>query len=94
MRGVAALMQVIAIGGSAVRSAARRGALRAPRSATDMSDLPPRKNPGPKSRARFLTVTLIVLALIAVIFIGTNINHVKSEDDRPMGEDRPSPTAR
>ena len=64
------------------------------RSATDMNDLPPRKNPGPKSRARFLTVTLIVLALIAVIFIGTNINHVKSEGDRPMGEDRPSPTAR
>jgi uncharacterized membrane protein YhaH (DUF805 family) len=57
-----------------------------------MSDLPPRGNPGPKSRGRFLTVTLIVLALIVVIFVGTNINHVKTEGDRPMGEDRPSPT--
>ncbi len=59
-----------------------------------MSDLPPRGNPDKKSRGMFLTVTLIVLALIVVIFIGTNINHVKSEDDRPMGEDRPSPTQR
>jgi uncharacterized membrane protein YhaH (DUF805 family) len=59
-----------------------------------MNDLPPRENPGPKSRGRFLTVTLLVLAVIVVIFIGTNINHVKSEGDRPMGEDRPSPTQR
>jgi uncharacterized membrane protein YhaH (DUF805 family) len=59
-----------------------------------MSDLPPRGNPGPRSRARFLTVVLIVLALIVVIFVGTNINHVKTEGDRPMGEDRPSPTQR
>ncbi|MBW6522114.1 hypothetical protein KZ810_01255 [Sphingomonas sp. RHCKR47] len=59
-----------------------------------MSDLPPRGNPDPKSRARFLTVVLIVLALIVVIFVGTNINHVKTEGDRPMGEDRPSPTQR
>jgi len=59
-----------------------------------MSDLPPIGNPGPKSRARFLTITLIVLALIVVIFVGLNINHVKTEGDRPMGEDRPSPTAR
>ncbi len=58
-----------------------------------MSDLPPRGNPDGKSRGRFLTITLIVLALIAVVFIGTNINHVKSRGDRPMGEDRPSPTA-
>ncbi len=57
-----------------------------------MNDLPPRGGPDPKSRARFLTVTLIVLALIAVIFVGTNINHVKERGDRPMGEDRPSPT--
>lgn len=59
-----------------------------------MSDLPPRGSPDKKSRGMFLTVTLIVLALIVVIFIGTNINHVKESDDRPMGEDRPSPTAR
>lgn len=59
-----------------------------------MSDLPPRGNPGPKSRKTFLTVVLIVLALIVVIFIGLNINHTKTEGDRPMGEDRPSPTAR
>ena len=59
-----------------------------------MSDLPPRGNPRPKSRKTFLTVVGIVLALIVVIFIGTNINHVKTEGDRPMGEDRPSPTAR
>ncbi|WP_177171513.1 hypothetical protein [Sphingomonas palmae] len=59
-----------------------------------MSDLPPRGNPGPKSRKTFLTVVGIVLALIFITFIGLNINHVKTEHDRPMGEDRPSPTAR
>lgn len=59
-----------------------------------MSDLPPRGNPGPKSRKTFLTVVGIVLVLIVVTFIGLNINHTKTEDDRPMGEDRPSPTAR
>lgn len=57
---------------------------------TIVSDMPPTKEPRGRERRVGVIVIVIVLAIIAVIYLGMNLNHARTSDERPM-EARPDP---